>query len=81
MYSLLCVTTGEISYTGWVLLFILTEYINMVLTMSSTRSLTAVIPSTKSKGTSVVYHDKVLIWGIDYKRPIKSVQYMIINQT
>lgn len=81
MYSLLCVTTGEISYTRWVLLFILTEYINMVLTMSSTRSLTAVIPSTKSKGTSVVYHDKVLIWGIDYKRPIKSVQYRIINQT
>jgi len=48
--------------------------------MSSTRSLTAVIPSTKSKGTSVVYHDRVVIWGIDYKRQIKSVQYSIIIQ-
>lgn len=26
MYSLLCVTTGETSYTGWVLLFMLTEH-------------------------------------------------------
>lgn len=51
---------------------------NMLLTMSSTRSLTAVIPSTKSKGTSVVYHDRVLIWGIAYQRQTESAQYSII---
>lgn len=39
-----------------------------ILTTSSTRSLMAVMPSTTSKGTSVVYHARVEIWGIAWKR-------------
>lgn len=32
-----------------------------ILTTSSTKSLMAVMPSTKSKGTRVVYHARVVI--------------------
>lgn len=39
-----------------------------ILTTSSTRSLMAVMPSTKSRGTSVVYHARVEIWGIAWKK-------------